>query len=100
MSASDRELLDLAAKAAGLEVWSDVDGNRYSGSPERPWNPLTDDGDALRLASDLQFSVSIDCGYTRVVDQDCRVTFERNHGIAWARRAIVIAAAGVGRAMP
>lgn len=47
---SERELLQLAAKAAGLEVWTDADGNLYTGVPEHRWNPVVDDGDALRLA--------------------------------------------------
>lgn len=54
----DRELLELAAKAAGMPppdgfhptagfVWIKAnDGVRR----ETRWNPLTDDGDALRLA--------------------------------------------------
>ena len=54
---TDRELLDLAAKAAGIEItWEH--GQDY---PERvelfrghlanyePWDPLNDDGDAFRL---------------------------------------------------
>lgn len=53
---TDRELLELAAKAAGR--------THYDGSPDtgrdgdRPWNPLTDDGDALRLAVTLGISIT------------------------------------------
>jgi hypothetical protein len=57
---SDRELLQLAAKAGGVvgeyECWAGqgfVEGIRQilNGSKcHRLWNPLTDDGDALRLA--------------------------------------------------
>ena len=53
MTATDRELLEAAAKAAGIKVaWRDAVGCLcYSGSPYHvAWNPLTDDGDALRLA--------------------------------------------------
>ena len=56
---TDRELLELAAKAAKLLIrWSEKNTclQRYK-SPESvgygkwvAWNPLTDDGDALRLA--------------------------------------------------
>ena len=49
---TDRELLGLAAKAAGYEVL-DWYGERYTttdGDRLFPWNPLADDGDALRLA--------------------------------------------------
>lgn len=48
---NDRELLELAAKAAGVELKYDTFGQ--SENAERAynyWNPLTDDGDALRLA--------------------------------------------------
>jgi len=41
---SDRELLELAAKAAGINI-------------EPEWNPLTDDGDALRLAVKLKLHI-------------------------------------------
>lgn len=66
---TDRELLELAAKAAGLEpdkaewtqraglVWiQHVDGIRK----EFRWNPLTDDGDALRLEVVLKATVAWD----------------------------------------
>ena len=62
---SDRELLELAAKAAGYKIlYWDV-GDIYS---ERigevafvealgEWNPLTDDGDAFRLAVKFGFVI-------------------------------------------
>lgn len=58
---TDKELLELAAKAAGYVI--DEDGDRRdkrtnSGAP-LPWNPLTDDGDALRLAVRLRMSVTV-----------------------------------------
>lgn len=55
----DRELLDRAAKAARIELaWSTV----AEVSPRRTdtwssWNPLTNDGDALRLAVDLGIQI-------------------------------------------
>lgn len=58
---ADRELLERAAKAAGIAVdWrKGVDCLCYSGSPyNEAWNPLEDDGDALRLAVALDFRVS------------------------------------------
>jgi len=58
---TDRELLEFAAKAAGIAVdWrKGVDCLCYSGSPyNEAWNPLEDDGDALRLAVTLDFRVS------------------------------------------
>ncbi len=47
---TDRELLEWAAKAAGLPDitgWTDADWDTYG------WNLFTDDGDALRLAVKL-----------------------------------------------
>lgn len=51
---NDRELLEAAAKAAVVEVdWRDT-CLCYSSSPYSvAWNPLTDDGDAFRLAVKL-----------------------------------------------
>lgn len=48
----DRELLELAAKAAGIElVWSsNEDQSPRDRAMWDTWNPLQDDGDALRLA--------------------------------------------------
>lgn len=54
---TDRELLELAAKAAG-EVTGDRIGNPdYFNGVLKRWNPLTDDGDALRLAVKLRLTV-------------------------------------------
>ena len=58
---TDRELLEFAAKAAGIAVdWrKGVDCLCYSGSPyNEAWNPLEDDGDALRLAVSLGISIT------------------------------------------
>lgn len=56
---TDRELLEAAAKAAGIEL-TDFHGllvipDAKAGCP--PWNPLEDDGDALRLAVKLGIGV-------------------------------------------
>lgn len=53
---NDKELLELAAKAAGIEL--DWDMPERCKSPwiidsSTQWNPLIDDGDALRLAVKL-----------------------------------------------
>lgn len=57
---TDRELLELAAKAAGYGIhWIEDEQAFYGYFPSEirnddyPWNPLTDDGDALRLAVKL-----------------------------------------------
>lgn len=103
---ADRELLELAAKAAGSEIWTDADGNLYTGEPERLWNPLTDDGDALRLAVTLRLNIKPG----KHVGDGCTVETQRS-GIAGCtafyddkaqqmRRAIVGAAAEIGRSLP
>jgi hypothetical protein len=57
---TDSELLELAAKAAELDLWKHNDGGLYLPDPMRRWNPLTDDGDALRLAVKLRFDICTD----------------------------------------
>ena len=114
---NDRELLELAAKAAGIEIsqWSNCQAGGFiaKGSPyldswggERTkrdfWNPLTDDGDALRLAVKLGMDVKI---YDITVYVTCDVwdfRIDINAGddpYAATRRAIVRAAAEIGRTM-
>lgn len=116
---SDRELLELAAKAAGLHLC----GCSWIGESEDDeefeilesafvkhhqdqelatmWNPLTDDGDAFRLAVKLHMQVSI-------TTESCRaetipvlgVRINDCDEMAATRRAIVCAAAVVGERMP
>lgn len=62
---NDRELLDKAAKAAGLDLeWCEFWGCMAKSlgvidgfDRETCWNPLTDDGDALRLAVKLGIQI-------------------------------------------
>lgn len=61
MTESDRELLELAAKAAGVRlfVWGAKGAENIclkldDNTPGPRWNPLTDDGDALRMAVELK----------------------------------------------
>lgn len=89
---TDRELLELAAKADGLSKRVVELGL---------WNPLTDDGDALRLTVKLGLHVSPFPVGARVRFQNhildiCEV---EEHGDPYAatRRAIVLAAAEIGR---
>ena len=107
---SDRELLELAAKAAGIEgEWSS------SGLWHRHtlWNPLTDDGDALRLAVELGMDVCIDTpnedrphthaiGFSSPYASESFGVVENHESDPYAatRRAIVRAAAEIGRNMP
>ena len=118
---TDRELLELAAKAAGMKI--SCAPNEYGlfrdctmSHPEMNiyafeyWNPLTDDGDALRLAVKLRLRVC-----TPTTDTDCALVSNGNvvaysedeleevtitDLYAATRRAIVRAAAAIGEAMP
>lgn len=113
----DRELLELSAKAAGYEVeWVRNSGCFYRCEEEigrEEWNPLEDDGDALRLAVSLQLSVCnehVTAGGVYCIDaseKDYPVVDsgdKEDHVIASdyaaTRRAIVRAAAEIGKAMP
>jgi hypothetical protein len=69
---TDKELLALAAKAAGMlptppsKEWDYTlnGGLAFCGGGEFvEWNPLTDDGDALRLA--VKLGIVIDLRYTK-----------------------------------
>jgi len=94
----DRELLELAAKACGLEeAKMRIEFNQ--------WNPIEDDGDALRLAVKLQIIVGKYDNYANAgaigYDVDVLVwTHEEKDPYAATRRAIVRAAAELGKAMP
>ena len=99
---TDRELLELAAKAAGVVA---VDGHYWiardsSGEPNK-WNPLTDDGDALRLAVKLLLTVEVEDGFTEVLTGSGMEITEshKEDSLLATRRAIVRAAAEIGRAM-
>lgn len=105
---ADRELLELAAKAAGYELPVTVGwpNSLLISTPERGiqrWNPLTDDGDAQRLAVKLGLDVRNGL-YTDMVFVDCfgidAVEIEYGDDpYAATRRAIVRAAAEIGRMM-
>jgi len=100
MGMTDRELLELAAKAAEYEYAKNGGYIVVDGIPGN-WNPLTDDGDALRLAVKLGFGISIPLANKRtdvVCFSDSRVSAIEEHGDPFAatRRAIVRAAAAVG----
>ena len=108
---TDRELLEMAAKAAGLRVktWDGhtgvmcaIDNDQYG----RMWMPLTDDGDALRLAVKLRIECVYDAGddgpihavYWEPYEGYQRIDEERHiDPYAATRRAIVRAAAEIGR---
>lgn len=92
---TDAELTRLAFKAAfsGAEISDDRDMLKR-------WSPLTDDGDALRLAVKLQMEVAIfeDECHTRCMEHGQRDWFdETGDPYAATRRAIVKAAAEIGK---
>lgn len=95
---TDKELLELAAKAAGIEIeWYAPNVEVWDFSQVPDWNPLTDDGAALRLAVKLRVSVHVDGNMTDV--EDCTEA-HLSDPYAATRRAIVRAAAEIGKAMP
>lgn len=99
---TDKELLELAAKAAGYNVKSHEDGTLYSDYKCAGycgvWKPLTDDGDAFRLAVSLQIDFYVDGKQAGawVDDFVCLVEDIGLDTYAATRRAIVRAAAAIG----
>jgi hypothetical protein len=113
---TDRELLELAAKAANIKLcWGSKTGGIECPAllgviPWTWWNPLTDDGDALRLAVKLAIDIEffVESGTTSAVQVehcDCRCNIGRDEvtpkgdPCAAARRAIVRASAEIGKGM-
>jgi hypothetical protein len=96
---TDRELLEAAAKAAGLTVRLVlVNGDIDIGADHAAWNPLTNDGDALRLAVKLQMQIDILYGSVRVLVIGGSAVYEDgNPDAAATRRAIVRAAAAMAK---
>lgn len=102
---SDRKLLELAAKAAGIEGELTEYGVWLKGGGV--WRPHTDDGDALRLAVKLGLDVSVskkhkDTMASYFLKKDVAgAIFQKwdNDSLAATRRAIVRAAAEIGRNM-
>ena len=99
---SDRELLVLAAKAAGVNGFL-VDAGLNIGSNAFPkvWNPLADDGDALRLAVKLHMDFTLSGERAAVAQAGSHFAQEYCNGDPYAatRRAIVRAAAEIGKEM-
>ena len=108
---NDRDLLELAAKAAGYDVVWNEHWKCYQhrnpvpdkfGTVRHPWIPLTDDGDALRLAAVLEMEVSLgQCGgivYRRRPMKESIEEISEDYMSA-IRLAIVRAAAAIGEVM-
>lgn len=112
---TDKELLELAAKAAGIKggVYMDETPNLgiagiyvfdLFGLATSYWNPLTDDGDALRLAVKLGLHPKVDysndvvfCEFTKDGDEVTEGLL--NDPYAATRRAIVRAATEIRKEM-
>lgn len=92
---NDRELLELAARAAGIDGGYSIEANAIMYSYGY-WRPLHDDGEALRLAVKLGMDVcirpSVAHVYADMPSQDVVTD-------ACYRRAITRAAAEIGRKM-
>jgi len=105
---TDRELLELAAKAAGYLNWTpsteglQIETGSSRGATGFHWNPLVDDADALRLAVKLHFKIDVvpwgtiatKWNESMYVDDAVR---HNDDPYAATRRAIVRAAAEIGR---
>jgi hypothetical protein len=115
---SDRELLELAAKAAGIDYrhdnayWTHEDYCAFWSYDDlcncgARWNPLTDDGDALRLAVKLGLHISQQLSYVAVMQPHGGagshllqwIEKYNNDPYAATRRVITRAAAEIGRNM-
>lgn len=109
---SDRELLELAAKAAGYSIQFKYKEGYISPHAQIKatldywswWEPLTDDGDALRLMATLNINVfyreNINGAFViaeRAGINFCPESLDGPHEDAATRRAIVRAAAEIGK---
>ena len=128
MEVTDKELLELAAKAAGYNkyythylgrdsfvtydeiYYSEAKERQVTGKKTMDWNPLADDGDALRLAVALNLTVVFHPAlnqalcrpyHTRDMGSESREDAEKHADPYTAtRRAIVRAAAAIGQSLP
>ena len=110
---TDQQLLELAARAAELNVkaqsvnaddhWIGLIVGEKHTREKKFWNPLTDDGDALRLAVALGLRIEINTqvlGDTLVISEFYdNVECHNGDPYAATRRAIVRAAAEIGKTM-
>ena len=107
---NNEDLLTFSAKAAGISGWWSGDDYCYAHNGNLnvpvPWRPLTDDGDALRLA--VACNLLIDTGHccAMPINRTGEAKGDWSGGMldddrdAATRLAIVRAAAEIGRAMP
>ncbi len=95
---TDRELLELAAKASGELTASWYGNDAYFDGVLSRWNPLNDDGDALRLAVRLSLLVDVTAFSVTAMVNGVISAKEKHDGDPYAatRRAITRAAAAIG----
>ena len=113
---TDKELLELAAKAAGIELTQGYGEPAWRCMFYQDenyecfyWNPIDDDGDALRLAVKLRIDVMTDCPNSVCIEvpvgkkdnwiTECTKDDSFENVLIATRRAIVRAAAEIGRSM-
>lgn len=108
MKDSDKELLRLAVKAAGYKIVFTEDTDepvRVDEMRDDDWNPLENNGQAFELAIDLKIGIN-HSGFTvfacdefgdDLAAESVCSSVPRDKA---ARRAIVRAAAEIGKAMP
>jgi hypothetical protein len=106
---TDREMLELAAKAAGIDWFDEPAASLGKGLHLKSgsfWNPRTDNGDALTLAIDLGLAIRVlqKCVYVETdpetllgPSQYSALEMYGDDPYAAARRAIVSVAAEIGR---
>jgi hypothetical protein len=106
---TDTELIELAAKGARINAIKDPNGvwrnctrlpPGFNIFEAKPWNPIEDDGDALRLAVKLEMKITINQGNVQVrFKEDTPLVFVRTGiNVAEATRlAITRAAAEIAR---
>ena len=98
---TNKELIKLAANA--IELKGSIVGSCYDFLYEKDgiaisWNPLTDDGDALRLAVKLDMGIEIDSNAIIEITYPAKIIEPIGlDPYAATRRAIVRAAAEIGR---
>lgn len=99
---TDRELLRLAAIACGELRGEWVGNDAYFDGVLSRWNPLIDDGDALRLAVKLGGELRIHIeehwsAFGMIYSDEGMFEYHNGDPYAATRRAIVRAAAEIGR---
>ncbi len=106
MADTDRELLEMAARAAEIELPNPtLRVTHMRGVAPKVWNPLTDDGDALRLAATchmvLDWSGSeLHVRFWLTQSPEAPTLTFKSSDCGGDKATIVRAAAEIGRAMP